>query len=433
MLISRETIGQYLGSFHSRILLPIAVGLVCGLEATFIRAIIPISFQGVIAVASLNQNLTVPIILAFLLGGGFLTGLLTAKEKKVSGVGLDVAIESYHLKAGLMSLKFLPLKFLATLFTIGSGGSGGLVGPTAAMGQGTASYFSRWARLPQDRSRAIALCGIAACISGLLHTPFGAAVFALELCYMGSIVYEDLTSVVLASISSYIVGARMLPKLPFGHIFEQSHLFRTVISDSAFPWSMHHLAYCVIAAMVTTVLGIFFIKTFLGFQSFIEGRIGSNFRPAIGLALTGLVAILFFRNRLVDVLGEPSGLIEQCATGGYPVKLAIILLIGRGLTTSLTTSFGGSGGLFSPTVLMGSLCGIIVGGILGIPDPRALVTTGIAAALSGVINVPMAAVIIVVEVFGVDFIIPAAIGSAIAFPLAQKWFIYPQIRRNRLP
>ena len=113
--------------------------------------------------------------------------------------------------------------------------------------------------------------------------------------------------------------------------------------------------------------------------------------------------------------------------------MAIILLVSRGLTTFLTIGFGGSGGFFSPTVLIGSLCGIIVGGILGIPSSTTLVTTGIAAALSGVINVPMAAVIIVVEVFGVNFIIPAAIGSAIAFPLAQKWVIYPHVRRVRLP
>ena len=433
MLINREAIGQNLGSFHSGILLPIAVGLICGLEAILIKAIIPTTFHRAMTVASLNQVLTVPVILALLLGGGFLISLLTAREKGISGVGLDVAIESYHLKAGLMSSKFPPLKFLATLFTIGFGGSGGLVGPTAIIGQGTASYFSRWARLPQDRSRTIALCGIAACVSGLLRTPFGAAIFALELCYVGSLVYENLISVVLASISSYIMSAWIAPKLPFGYMFEQSHLFRTIVSDSAFPWSLHHLAYCVIAALITAFLGIFFIKSFLSFQEFIKEKINTDFRPVIGFALTGLIAALFFRDRLADVLGDPSGLIERSATTGYPMKLAIILLVSRGLTTFLTIGFGGSGGLFSPTVLMGSLCGIIVGDILGVPDSRVLVTTGIAAALSGVMNVPMAAVIIVVEVFGVNFIIPAAIGSAIAFPLAQKWVIYPHVRRVRLP
>jgi CIC family chloride channel protein len=107
------------------------------------------------------------------------------------------------------------------------------------------------------------------------------------------------------------------------------------------------------------------------------------------------------------------------------------LLIGRWITTFLTIGFGGSGGLFAPTVLMGGLSGSMVAQILGIANAKVLVTTGISAALTGMINVPMAAVIIVVEVFGVSFIIPAAIGSAIAFLLAKNVVIYPHIQQYR--
>ena len=76
---------------------------------------------------------------------------------------------------------------------------------------------------------------------------------------------------------------------------------------------------------------------------------------------------------------------------------------------------------------MGGLSGTIVARLLGIASPRVLVTTGMAAALVGVMNVPMAAVIIVAEAFGVGFILPAAIGSAIAFLLCKRMVIYPNI------
>lgn len=432
MLINKETVNtQYFWNHSLDLLLPIIIGLICGSEAVFVRTIIPWAFGWVMSAAGVNEKLTVPVIFTVLLSGAYLTGFLAEKMRETAGVGLDVAIQSYHSNAGRMPAKFIPLKFFSTLFTLGLGGSGGLVGPTAAIGQGTASCFSKWLKLSRDRSKILALCGIAGCVSGLLHTPFGAVVFALELCYMGSIVYENLIPVLLSSISAYIMSARIVQMFPFGHLFQQPHLFRSIVSDTAFPWSLDHLSYCVVAALFTTLLGILFIKTFLVLQEFNRTEVNSKYRPVIGAFLVGLVAVLFFKHRLADVLGQPGSLVEHCATEGYLLDAAIILLIGRWMTTFLTVGFGGSGGLLSPTVLMGGLSGTIVARILKIYDIRILVTTGIAAALVGVINVPLAAVIIVVEAFGVSFIIPAAIGSAIAFLLAKNWVIYPHVQQYR--
>ena len=431
MSITRETINHYLRNRSIDLLLPIVIGFICGLEAIFIRTIIPWIFGRVMVAAGVDNRLTAPVILASLLAGAYLTGILIERVREASGIGLDVAIENYHSKAGIMPAKFAPLKFFATLFTLGLGGSGGLVGPTAAIGHGTASYFSKWLKLPQNKSKIMALCGIAGSVSGLLHTPFGAAVFALELCYLGGIVYEDLIPVLLSSISAYIMTARIVLVFPFGDLLQQPHLFRTIVSDTAFPWSLDHLIYCIIAALVTTLLGILFIKTFLALQSFSKKEFSGKRRSVLGALFVGLIAILFFRHQLEDVLGQPGDLVEYCATEGYMLNTAIVLLIGRWITTFLTIGFGGSGGLFTPTVLMGGLSGTIVARILGTSNVNVLVTTGIAAALVGVIDVPMAAVIIVIEIFGISFIIPAAIGSAVAFLLAKNFVIYPHIQRYR--
>jgi len=94
----------------------------------------------------------------------------------------------------------------------------------------------------------------------------------------------------------------------------------------------------------------------------------------------------------------------------------------------LTVGFGGSGGLFSPTLLLGGLAGNIVALLLGVSETKVLVATGMTAALSGVLNVPIAAIIIIIEIFGVDYIIPAAIGSSIAFMIARRWVIYPHVK-----
>jgi CIC family chloride channel protein len=431
MPISKETIRQHLRNYPVDLLLPIAIGFICGLEVVFIRTTIPLAFKGVMAVVNLGDYLAIPVIFASLLIGAYLTGRLSERMREASGVGLDVAIESYHSRAGMMSAKLIPLKYLATLFTLGSGGSGGLVGPTAAIGQGTASCFSRWFKLPEDKSRIMALCGIAACVSGLLNAPFGAAVFALELCYLGGILYEDLIPVLLSSISAYIMSERIVQKLPFGDLLHGPHLFRSIISDTAFQWSLDYLAYCVITALFTTLLAILFIKSFQAFENFSKTEINSKYGAIFGAALVATLAILFFRHRMTDVLGHPGDLVARCATEGYLLDISIALLIGRWITTFITVGLGGSGGLFSPTVLMGGLAGTIVAGVLGVASTKVLVTTGISAALVGVMNVPMAAVIIVIELFGISFIIPAAIGSAIASMLAKNFVIYSHVEKHQ--
>lgn len=273
----------------------------------------------------------------------------------------------------------------------------------------------------------MALCGIAGCISGLLHTPFGAAIFTLELCYLSGILYGDLIPVLLSSISAYIMSARITQLLPFGYLLEQPHLFRTVVYETPFPWSLRYLLYCVITALFTTILVIIFIKTFLALQNFNREEISDRYGPVIGAVTVWVIAAIFFKNRLGDVLGQPGDLVEHCATGGYLLYGAIALLISRWLTTFLTVGFGGSGGLFSPTLLLGGLAGIIIARLFGASSTSVLVTTGMSAALTGVMNVPIAAIIMVIEAFGISFIIPAIIGSVISFLLANNLVIYPHV------
>ncbi|MBD3182418.1 hypothetical protein GF312_09005 [Candidatus Poribacteria bacterium] len=429
MLINKVKIRNAIKYQSTNLILPIIVGFACGLEAIIVRTVIPSTFNFIIKLADLAGSFRILVPLAFLLTGALITGLLAKISGKTSGFGLDVAIRSYHLEAGLMSYSFTPLKFLSTFFTLGFGGSGGLVGPTASIGQGTASYFSRLFKLSYKDSRILALCGLAGCVSGLLHTPFGAAVFALELCYLGGIIYDDLIPVFISSVSAYIMSARIIRLIPLGNIFHQPHLFRTVIYDTPFPWSLDYIIYSILAALGTTVAGILFIKSFQWIQSFTQKRISVYYKPLIGAAMVGLVAAVFFRNNLTYVLGEAGNLVEYCASGAiYSLKMAFILLVGRWITTFLTVGFDGSGGLFAPTVLMGGLVGTIVARLLGIVNVKVLVTTGISAALVGVINVPIAAIIIVIEVFGISYLIPAVIGSTIAYLLARNFVIYPHIQ-----
>jgi chloride channel protein, CIC family len=96
------------------------------------------------------------------------------------------------------------LKMLATSFTVGSGGSAGVFGPSLSIGALLGGAFGRAAALLLDDPRidpgAFALVGMAAFWGGLAHCPLAALVLVCELA--GS--YDLLVPLMLASAVSFV-------------------------------------------------------------------------------------------------------------------------------------------------------------------------------------------------------------------------------------
>jgi len=71
--------------------------------------------------------------------------------------------------------------------------------------------------------------------------------------------------------------------------------------------------------------------------------------------------------------------------------------------TSITLGSGGSGGLFAPSLVLGSLLGGMFSHLAGVFFPNIIgshetyIAAGIAAVLAGVFNAPLTAVIMVIE------------------------------------
>ena len=111
--------------------------------------------------------------------------------------------------------------------------------------------------------------------------------------------------------------------------------------------------------------------------------------------------------------------------------LAGLLLITKLFATISCYGFGGCGGIFSPTLFFGGMCGIFVGGLsagalhLSPSDQITLAVVGMSACLGSVVRAPVTGILIVFEMTHQFSLVPglmlgALISQAVARRLADE-------------
>jgi CIC family chloride channel protein len=121
-------------------------------------------------------------------------------------------------------------------------------------------------------------------------------------------------------------------------------------------------------------------------------------------------------------------------SSGLCIYMLALLLFGKIVATVFTVGSGNPAGLTGPVLMIGAMAGSIMGSCLipictpgagsGGPEHVGFVAVGMAGMLAAVLNVPIAAVVILMEVFGTTYALPAALGSIIAFSIARSEVVY---------
>lgn len=336
-------------------------------------------------------------------------------------------------------------KFLATLITLGSGGSGGLEASVTLIGESTSaglfkprrplkqaqakvglvSQFWRWwqADDPDDLQTA-QLSGIAAAVAVLLGAPFAAAFFATEVMYRQRPIVEKL----LYSLISALIAFFLTDLVSNGHtaIFEVETLF-VPPSDGRYYFVVILLAVCV--ALVSLFFGKFRVTVDHIFHEKISNP---RHRHLVGATLTGLIAVSvawftyefdLFEHGLELVLGPGETVINAALAGELTLAVAFIALIAKMPATLATIGSGGSAGLLVPSLFFGTMVATITANVFGY-EPMLLIIPGMAASLVSIVNVPLAAILFTIELFGSAYMVPALLTLIVTSILAHDRTIY---------
>ncbi len=361
--------------------------------------------------------------------GALLGYLLIRRFSSLEHVrGTDSAIKAYHQGGGYIPGVVVPVKSVASVLTVASGGSAGYEGPITLIGSAVGSVVARYLKLGVKARRILMAAGLSAGISALFQAPLAGAIFGFEIFYSSSdIEYETVLPCFIASAISYTV---------YAYFFGWQPLF-VMPPNIAFDSGVRLLPYFVLALAIT-----FGVRFYITFFRLVEGRFAETklsgwIKVVIGALVTGMIGFFF-----PDVLGTSYPLIQACFTAGQselfenfgPLTIAgfFAFFFMKAIATSFTVGSGGSGGVFAPAIVCGGTLGAAIGlffakilpSSVGI-HPAAFALVGMAGFLASAIRTPMTAIVMVAEISGNhELLVPAMWVCGIAFWLNNGWALY---------
>ncbi|MCA8994613.1 MAG: chloride channel protein [Planctomycetaceae bacterium] len=395
------------------------------------------------------------LLIAVMTGGGLISGALVYTfAPEAEGHGTDAAIDAFHNKRGIINWRVPIVKTLASAITLGTCGSGGREGPIAQIGASFGSYLGSVLNLSARDRRILLAAGMGAGVGAVFRAPLAGALFAAEILYSDSeFEAEVFVPAATASIIGYSVFRLWLPES-----IRHEPLFGFPSTPFLTGSPLELIPYAVLAVILVAV-GAFYIKTFYGVHKLFEKvPTPKMFRPAIGAALAGLIGIGLYYGfaedrQLLAVLSTGYGVLQKAVTSpgsiavgpdGSPLLAQCILILFtvslvKIITTSLTISSGGSGGVFGPSMVIGGCVGGAVGLFFNhffphiVPRPEAFAIVGMAGFFSGCAHAPFSTIIMVSEMTGgYGLLLPTMWVSTITFVLGRPWKLYIKQVRNRL-
>lgn len=349
--------------------------------------------------------------------GGLISGwLVFTYAPEAEGHGTDGALEAFHRKSGVIRGRVPIVKTIASIVTIGTGGSAGREGPIAQIGAGFGSFVATKLGLSTMDRRILLLAGMAGGIGATFRSPLGGALFAVEVLYRDpEFEHEGLIPCIISSIIAYSL---------FGAVTGWKPLLDTPLFSFHNPGEL--LIYLVLGVSCA-LLGVVYVKTFYGMRDFFRGLPLPNWlKPAIGGLALGILALF-----IPQVLGSGYGWVQAALYGKMALWVMLVIALAKIIATSLTISSGGSGGVFAPSLVIGAMLGGAFGASAEIifpalvQDPRAYVLVGMAGFFAGVANAPIATLIMVSELTGnYGLLAPLMLVCVVAMIVMRKNSIY---------
>jgi len=344
--------------------------------------------------------------------GSLLTGYLLFKYFPLArGSGIPQTRAALFIHDGRISLRSVTGKFVCCVISLATGIPLGREGPAIYMGSGLASVIAQRLGLSRLQVRALIPVGGAAALAAAFNTPIAAVLFALEE-IVGDLHAPILGSTVLASATSWLVLHLVLGDNPLFHV-PGYHLV-----------SPAELGAYVVLGIVGGLSSVGFVKLLL----WMRARFAKLPRASLWIQpVAGGLTVGIFGFFVPQVLGVGYDQVERVLNGDVVLKVVIMLAVLKIICTSVAYASGNAGGIFGPSLFIGSMVGASVGAVAHLlfpastAGPGAYALVGMGAAFAGIIRTPLTSVIMIFEVTrDYTIIVPLMIANLIAYYISQK-------------
>ena len=343
--------------------------------------------------------------------------------------GIPSTLYAISKRKGIMKRYQMFGSILTAPITVGFGGSVGLEGPTVATGAAISSNVARLFHLNQTSRTLLIGCASAAALSAIFKAPIAAIIFAIEV-FSLDLTIASMMPLLLASLSAIITSR---------FFFGSDVLLPFEITDV---FTIGNIPYYLILATATGLASIYFTEVYDRIQKLFD-KIDSPVKRLL-VGGIGLGVLIFF---IPPLYGEGFEVINNLIAGNPQealknnfmnldltnVWVVIILLFGlvlfKVIASALTFGAGGVGGIFAPTLFMGSLLGNCVSKIINTTglsnvSESNFTLVGMAGLMAGVLHAPLTAIFLIAELTGgYELFIPLMLTATISYLIAK--YVHP--------
>jgi CIC family chloride channel protein len=344
--------------------------------------------------------------------------LLNSVAPTAAGSGIPQVKLNFWKEFGYAPKRIALIKFVAGVASIGGGQSLGREGPTVQIGSNLSSTIAGWLGVSKQNRRAASAAGAAAGLAAAFNAPLASVAFVLEE-IIGDLNSRSLGPVLVAAvIGAFVVHAFLgaQPAFILPHIDEPT-------------WRAYVLMPLV--AIFAALSGVAFQRGGLGLRARV--KTASAVPPWItplagGLITWALGSAVFLSTRRLGVFALGYDDLSDAINGHLAWQLAVALLAGKLIATIACYGFGGCGGIFSPNLFFGGMCGLIVAGASGrffqLPqsDIVLLVVGGMSSCLGAVVLAPVTAILIIFEMTHQFALVPGLMLAGLISQVVARTF-----------
>jgi len=384
------------GAVGFRYLINFFQSIAYGSSAELLDVVQSISWYMRIAIPAIGGLIVGPVVYFF------------AREAK--GHGVPEVMYAVALKQGIIRMRIVFIKAFVSAVCIATGGSVGREGPIVQIGSAVGSTVGQLSNVSANRMRTLVGCGAAAGIAATFNAPIAGSIFAIEI-ILGEFEIASFSPIIISAVSATAISRHYLGDIP-------AFILPEYILHSPLEFPL----YAVLGVFCALVAVAFTLFLYRAEDAWDAIKFPEYLKAVIGGLMMGTLGLVF-----PQVLGVGYGGIDLALMLKLSWWFMGLLVLCKFLATAITIGSGGSGGIFAPSLFMGSMAGGAFGLIAHelfpsvAASPGAYAVVGMGAVVAATTHGPLQAILIIFEMTGdYKIILPLMITCVISTLVARR-------------
>jgi chloride channel protein, CIC family len=303
--------------------------------------------------------------------------------------------------------RVLPVKFIASLFSLGSGLLLGREGPTIQLGANIGKMVKDVFKQHEDKTNPLVSSGAAAGLASAFNAPFAGIIFVIEEMH-GHFRYNfySIAAIMVASgtadfVVRILIGADPVIQMT---VFNSPHISGI--------WLF------ILLGGFFSLIGYLFNKLVIIVLDFF--RKVSRFGIII-TGITGGIIIVLTGVYFPEMIGGGYSTIYKVLDKSFTIYVLLFLFVGRMVLTIFSYGSGVPGGIFAPMLALGVVFGMLFGTVMQyffpelVTHPGIFAVAGMAGIFASTVRAPLTGLVLAVEMTSnYELILPLIITTVTA-------------------